>query len=274
MPARVEELSNFYGERIDSLIESMFPDGYLNFGYWRNIKLAPHADTAQRIESGKELYRQALRELCLTGEDRLLEVGCGRGRGSALAMIEYLPSEVHGVDAVERQVEKSRVDNANAIEKSNGRLSYRQGAADALPYPDDYFDKVCSVEAMTHFPDVEKSVAEIARVSAPNARIAIASIFAPTRKIGQDRWTEVLTAAEAPPTVVYAHPIADVVDACYQARFTEISVRSIGAYVWPGFNKYLDRLGVPSRSNRRKWLTGYERGVLDYYVIMAASGSP
>jgi len=267
-----QDIDGFYGERIDKLAESMFPDGFLNFGYWSGIP-SHQLDIQKRIHSGKKLYHQVLDDLLISPGDKLLEIGCGRGRGTALAATEYDPREVHGIDAVDRQVEKARKENEDAIRVSSGRLNYTSANANSLPHSKNYFDKAYSVEVAVHFTDLRKIVRELDRVLKEKAVVSIASIFSPTHTVKLADWWGILTKDEAPPSTIQAHSVPDIIEPLLQTRFDEIKVRSIGKHVWPGFNRYLDHLGVPKHSKRRNWLTAFESNILDYYVITAKRGS-
>lgn len=265
----IRDLETFYGKRIDPLLEEVFPGGFLNFGYWDNIDLRQEINISKRIESQKELYRQAFDSLHITHHDVLLEVGCGRGRGAAMALDEYAPLEVHGVDAVERQVNIATDSNLQATSDNGDRLIFQKGTAESLPYRNTNFDKVLSIEATPHFSGLQGFVAELSRVTKRPGKVAIASIFSTTRNVELEQWIQVLTKDEVPPDVIHAHPVSEMVDLLLQSNVSAVTVKSIGKHVWSGFDTYLSKLGVPQTSRRRKWLDAYHQKLLDYYLITA-----
>jgi ubiquinone/menaquinone biosynthesis C-methylase UbiE len=52
-------------------------------------------------------------------------------------------------------------------------LTYVQGTAERMPFPDASFDKVISISCLEHFADPFKGLQEMARVLKPGGRIAI-----------------------------------------------------------------------------------------------------
>lgn len=262
------DLSEHYGKKIDKLEDSICPDGFLNIGHWDGIALDREISVADRIKSGRALYRKVLDSLDIVGTDRLLEIGCGRGRGAALAFQEFHPAAVHGIDLVAMQIDRARMDNADIIARAKGRLEYRQGSAAAIPYQASHFDKVFSLEAMVHFPDLEKFTAEVVRVTRRPARVTIASVFAPSPSITLEQWLSLPLPYEGT-AMLYAHPVALLTETMMAHGFVDLIVESIGEHVWRGFDRFLAQTDSCKRSRMRNWLVGFERGLLDYYVITA-----
>ena len=110
--------------------------------------------------------RRTLNAFDLTGQERLLDVGCGTG--TLLASLSQRNSglELHGLDPSGAMLELAR-------EKCGGKVDLREGNAEGLPYPDDSFDAVVSVSAFHFFADYRKAVSEIRRVLRPAGRFAI-----------------------------------------------------------------------------------------------------
>ncbi|OXM69792.1 SAM-dependent methyltransferase [Amycolatopsis vastitatis] len=258
--------SVMYGEK-DLSSRSIFAGGFINYGYWEGIPLDRELSVDDRIASQRALYRNALRPLELRPEHRLLEVGCGRGRGSALALEEFGPAEVHGVDLLPVQVERAGQDNAAVAARFPGRLRYSQGSASELPLPAGSVDRIVSVEAIQHFPDLDGFAAEAARVARRPARLAVTSYFAPDRDVEAGRLAELL--GSFADGMDYAHPVAALTDALAAHGFTGIEVTDIGRHVWPGFDTWLGQTEF-RREWARNWLVAWERGLLGYYLITAA----
>jgi ubiquinone/menaquinone biosynthesis C-methylase UbiE len=93
---------------------------------------------------------------------RMLEVGCGPGRG--LNMISRLEegSSFVGLDLSPRAVEF-----ANQHCSNGKRVTFVQGDAEALPFGDGEFDVVLNVESSHNYPHLEKFFAEAVRVLKP-----------------------------------------------------------------------------------------------------------
>ena len=96
--------------------------------------------------------------------------GCGIGGSSRHIARRYSASSC-GVTLSPVQVSR-----ANALSASAGlgdRCSFAVADALALPFPDDSFDLVWSLESGEHMPDKKKFMAEMARVCAPGGRVLL-----------------------------------------------------------------------------------------------------
>src|SRR5829696_7133426 len=97
----------------------------------------------------------------LAGAARILDVGCGDGQISRLA-VGIGARVVVGVDPTWNQVHVAQ-------ERAGGAFFARSGAA-ALPFPHDAFDAVVACLVFEHIRDVDAAIAEVARVLAPGGR--------------------------------------------------------------------------------------------------------
>ncbi len=88
---------------------------------------------------------------------RLLEVGCGRGH--LTRRLQDQGVEAIGVDA-----------NPHAIE-TGVAWNLRTMPAEALDFPDDSFDLLCSIHTIEHIPAIERALAEMARVVRPGGKL-------------------------------------------------------------------------------------------------------
>jgi len=97
----------------------------------------------------------------LAGAARVLDVGCGDGQVSRLAVAGGAQTVV-GVDPTWNQV-------AVAHRRGGGASFARAGAAE-LPFPDAAFDAVVACLVFEHITEVDAAIAEVARVLAPGGR--------------------------------------------------------------------------------------------------------
>lgn len=99
---------------------------------------------------------------------RVLDVGCGTGR-----LVETLierGARVWGVDPSEAMLGRARA-------RLGGRAGLKRGRAEALPFKDEWFERVVLWLVLQHV-DRARALPEIARVLVPRGRLVVAT-FAP-----------------------------------------------------------------------------------------------
>jgi demethylmenaquinone methyltransferase / 2-methoxy-6-polyprenyl-1,4-benzoquinol methylase len=105
---------------------------------------------------------------------RALDVACGTGDLAIELARRVAPSgEVTGADFSEAMLERAR-------EKSAG-VRWEWANALELPYPDDGFDAVTVGFGARNFSDLDRGLAEMARVVRPGGRVVVLEITTPQR---------------------------------------------------------------------------------------------
>lgn len=89
----------------------------------------------------------------------LLEVGCGTGL--VLQRLAEFARSAKGVDLSPGMLDKAR----------DRGLDVCEGSATKLPFPNDAFDVTCSFKVLAHVPQIERALAEMARVTRPGGYI-------------------------------------------------------------------------------------------------------
>ncbi|KMO95337.1 methyltransferase [Streptomyces roseus] len=244
----------------------VFAGGFINFGYWQAVDLERPLSQEDRIRSERDLYRQVLDAAGPAG-GRAVEIGCGLGLGCALALDEYGPAEVTGVDIHPQQLGRAREANALLLEARPPRLRFVLGAAESLPLGDAEFDCLYSVEAAQHFPDLPAFAREAARVLRPGGRVAVASFFSVEgASAPAERLAGLLDSFASGLDI--ARPVSRLDEALTEAGFTGVRTTSIGPQVWPGWDRWLARLWEPG-TWPRNFHAAWEQRLLDYYLVTA-----
>jgi sterol 24-C-methyltransferase len=106
---------------------------------------------------------QMARDLDIKANNKVLDIGCGRGRISA-HIATYTGASVSGLN-----IDKVQLDRAEEYAKSSEflskRLDYKHGNFnDPLPYASSSFDALYQVQVLTYAKDLEKLSQEFYRV--------------------------------------------------------------------------------------------------------------
>ncbi|NUO53205.1 MAG: class I SAM-dependent methyltransferase [Polyangiaceae bacterium] len=96
----------------------------------------------------------------------ILEVGCGTGL--LLERFARFGRRARGIDLSEGMLERARARGLDVV----------QGSATELPFEDASFDVACSFKVLAHIPDVDKALAEMARVVRPGGYV-VAEFYNP-----------------------------------------------------------------------------------------------
>ncbi|MDQ4011371.1 MAG: methyltransferase domain-containing protein [Actinomycetota bacterium] len=250
-----EDLSSF----------SLFSGNYINFGYWQDFTPGLIC-MDERTESQAALYRIVLRRLEIHPTDVVLEVGCGIAVGTALALREFDPGTVHGLDFSRDQLDRATRVNAELLAQQPDRFILQQGSALELPYASEQVDKCYSVEAAQHFEDLGTFASETYRVLRPGGRLAVTTFFV-NHPSAVEELRQSIETIDSGIDVVFA--IDSFRDDLLQAGFADVHVDSIGEHVWWGFDAWMAQTEFKD-SWSRNWLKAYHRGLIDYYLVTAS----
>jgi SAM-dependent methyltransferase len=103
----------------------------------------------------------------LRAGERVLDVACGNGNAALAAARRFC--QVTGVDYVPALLNRARQRAA----AEGLQATFRDGDAEALPFPDDSFDVVLSTCGAMFAPDQEQTASELLRVCRPGGRIGM-----------------------------------------------------------------------------------------------------
>ena len=120
-----------------------------------------------------DITMKTLRLMDLRPGERVLDLGCGSGWATRLLarLVSDGPEgfgQVIGLDVSDEMVRLAR-----ATSRDFENILYVQGSASKIPWEENFFDKVLSVESFYYYPDQDRALMELFRVMAPKARLYI-----------------------------------------------------------------------------------------------------
>lgn len=243
----------------------IFCGDLINFGYWKYLlnKESNELITKQKkIQSSYALYKYVLDKVKFSGNETLLEVGCGRGAGAMYACKNYSFDSLLCLDMTADQINCAK----GKFEKFQipGKVKFiLQDITDPC-FSIENMDFVFSVEAFQHIEDTEKALKNIKQSLKPKGKIAITTYF--SKNVVE---TSVL---ESIFPLVFAKKesiksITVIRDELEKNGFLNIEIEAIGDYVFYGYEKWVRQQNADPCSY--VYFQAYEQNILDYYVITA-----
>ena len=241
-----------------------FQGGYINFGYWKDIKLKNGNITkAERIKASEALYDLAIDALEIQPSDKVLEVGMGHGNGCVTVAKKFNPALITGIDVVPQQVARAKNAHQKDLKQYKSSLSFLEGSSASLPFPDVSYTKIYSVEAAQCFPSMEDFAKEAWRVLKPGGRLVVTAHFA-TNEEGYQALRKLIPTIDQGVDLLI--PIQQVREAFTKSGFKEVSFQAIGKDVFEGWKQWHSQIEDVEWSGNI--IVAYEKGYMGYYLLV------
>jgi ubiquinone/menaquinone biosynthesis C-methylase UbiE len=119
-----------------------------------------------------DITRKAMRLMNLRPGDRVLDLGCGAGWATRLlaraVADEERSGQVAGLDVSDDMIRRAQ-DSSPGF----ANIEYVVGSAEQMPWPDNSFDRILSVESFYYYGNQRQALHELFRVASPGGGLFI-----------------------------------------------------------------------------------------------------
>ena len=135
--------------------------------------LTPFYDLVHRLSGLGRVHAEMIRMADLRPGQQVLDIGCGTGNLLLALGQEYPEVDLVGLDPDHRALARA----GRKAHRAGVAVSWRQGFAEELPYPDGAVDRVFSSLMLHHLQDDKDALlAEVRRVLRPSGVFVLADI--------------------------------------------------------------------------------------------------
>lgn len=159
-------MENLYAPGVEKYGD--FHNGYLNFGLWES-------GITDYLTAAENLVHRMGTPLGLNRTSKLLDVGSGMGTQDIYLFQNFAPQYIEGLDVTWKHIEQGR--RRARVAQLEDRVHFHHGTATEIPFPDESFTHLLSIEAPEHFDTREKFLSEAQRVLQPGGVIAMADFI-------------------------------------------------------------------------------------------------
>lgn len=154
-----------YYHSVESRFGYRLLKGVKHFGYYPAGK-----EDLPVLEAQMLMNEQLATTLALPAGKRVLDAGCGEGNVS-LYLAQRHKMTMEGIDLLDSNIAKA---NAIAIEQSlEDSVNFQVGTYMNLPFENNSFDAVYTMETLVHAPDYKRALSEFYRVLKPKGKLVL-----------------------------------------------------------------------------------------------------
>ncbi|MBF2073825.1 MAG: methyltransferase domain-containing protein [Synechococcales cyanobacterium C42_A2020_086] len=271
-----QQIQRFY-DASSGLWEEIWGE-HMHHGYYG----ADGRERKDRRQAQIDLIEELLRWAEIAHAERILDVGCGIG-GSSLYLVEKFNAAVTGITL--SPVQANRAQERAKAARLNGRTSFQVADALALPFADNSFDLVWSLESGEHMPDKRRFLQECYRVLQPGGKLIMATWChrptLPHQPLTADEWQH-LEQIYRVYCLPYVISLPEYAALAAQIGFQELRTVDWSDAVAPFWNVVIDSAFAPKAIVGlllSGWTTiqaalslglmsrGYERGLVKFGVL-------
>ena len=124
------------------------------------------AGRGEGMEKGhRPVGEQAIERMQLTSVSRVLDVGCGSGWATRLMAARAVNGRVVGIDISDEMIALARSESS-----AFSNIDFRVASAEGLPFADNEFTHVFSMESLYYYESISAALTEIYRVLGTDGR--------------------------------------------------------------------------------------------------------
>lgn len=120
---------------------------------------------SQMNESHYDVTGWALQLWSISPDDKILDIGCGGGMTLKRMSSDIVNGHLTGLDYSKISVEEST--RLNAKDVTSGKMDIIEASVEKMPFSDNYFDKIITVESFYFWPNPSENLKEVLRVIKP-----------------------------------------------------------------------------------------------------------
>lgn len=136
----------------------------------------PHGENSKEViemmaRSNRSLYKFAFKNLDLSQGNKILEIGPADGH--FLKELFELEQDLSykGIDLSEEMIRQANLLNSELVKENKAEFIF--GDVSKLPFENDSFDRIFTINTLYFWPDPVKGLNELTRVIRPNGKILI-----------------------------------------------------------------------------------------------------